>query len=138
MEDTLKNQGIFLQRHYSKQDIIEIDLIESAFSEVIMNIINNAKEALLSQKIENKWIKVTLENSSNNISISIEDNAGGIPENILQKIFDPYFTTKHQEQGVGLGLNISYKLVVEQLNGKLNVKYTQYGANFFLELPRHN
>ncbi len=98
----------------------------------------NAKDALLAQQIKDKWIKFSLENNKESIILSIEDNAGGIPENIITKIFDPYFTTKHSGKGIGLGLNTSYKIVVEKLGGKLSAKNTENGAKFFIELPKEN
>ena len=72
---------------------------------------------------------------NNNAIITIEDNGGGIPEDIISKIYDPYFTTKHQSQGTGLGLHMSYKIITESMNGKLYVKNTDVGAKFYIELP---
>ena len=67
--------------------------------------------------------------------ISIEDNAGGIDKNIINKIFDIYFTTKHQSQGTGLGLYISYEIIQKYFNGKLYVENSDSGAKFIIELP---
>jgi len=67
--------------------------------------------------------------------ITIEDNAGGVPENIISKIFEPYFTTKHQTQGTGLGLHMSYKIITESFNGRFYVENTKNGAKFFIEIP---
>lgn len=69
------------------------------------------------------------------VILTIEDNAGGIDNNLLNKIFDPYFTTKHSSQGTGLGLYMSYKIIVESLHGKLNVINTNKGAKFIIEIP---
>lgn len=66
--------------------------------------------------------------------ITIEDNAGGVPKNILPKIFEPYFTTKHESQGTGLGLHMSYKIINESIEGNLFVKNTQNGALFTIEI----
>ncbi|MEA3497606.1 MAG: HAMP domain-containing sensor histidine kinase, partial [Campylobacterota bacterium] len=69
------------------------------------------------------------------VQITIEDNARGISEDIIDKVFDPYFTTKHQSQGTGIGLYMSSDIVSNTLKGKLYVKNTQKGAKFFIELP---
>lgn len=61
-------------------------------------------------------------------------NGGGIPEEILPRIFEPYFTTKHQTQGTGLGLYMSYNIVTESLNGSLYAQNTKNGAKFFIEI----
>lgn len=59
----------------------------------------------------------------------------GIPENIMPKIFDPYFTTKHQSQGIGLGIHMSYRIITESFHGKIYVRNTTNEAKFFIELP---
>ena len=80
--------------------------------------------------------------NSTNISIKIKDNAGGIPLNVLPKIFEPYFTTKHQSQGTGLGLHMTYNLIVDGMNGTIEVNNNSYvykgdkyiGAEFIINL----
>lgn len=57
------------------------------------------------------------------------------PRTLLEKIFEPYFTTKHKSQGTGLGLHMSYKIITETFNGQLYVKNTKNGAQFFIEIP---
>ena len=100
-----------------------------------INIINNAKDALLNNQNHNPWIKISCHKTTQNVIISIEDNGGGIPESIITKIFEPYFTTKHQSHGTGLGLHMSYRIVTESLSGTLHVKNSEYGALFTIELP---
>lgn len=67
--------------------------------------------------------------------ITLEDNAGGIPESIIDKIFNPYFTTKHQYKGTGIGLYSAYDVIVNKLKGKLKVENTKGGAKFYIEIP---
>jgi PAS domain S-box-containing protein len=118
------------------QHQIHITTVSGELPQVIINIINNAKDALLEKKIPNPWVKLELLEESERVRLTIEDNAGGIPENIIGKIFEPYFTTKHQSLGTGLGLHMSYKIITESLKGKLNVRNTQNGAKFCIELPK--
>lgn len=101
---------------------------------VLINILNNAKDVLIKNKVVNPWVKIDLIQNEKKAIITIEDNAGGIPENILPHIFDPYFTTKHQSQGTGLGLYMSYKIVTDNLSGSLYAKNGEFGAKFFIVL----
>ena len=79
----------------------------------------------------------------NNLTIEFKDNAGGIDEEIISKVFEPYFTTKHKSQGTGLGLNMTYRLIVESMKGSISVsndtykkkKKTYTGAQFIITIP---
>jgi len=114
---------------------IRISLIVGELSQVIINIINNAKDILLENKIKKPFIEIDLIIDTNRAIITIEDNGGGIPDDILPKIFDKYFTTKDSDTGTGLGLHMSYKIIEESLHGKLYATNTKNGAKFFIELP---
>ena len=85
--------------------------------------------------IKDGWVKIELELTSKDVIITIEDNANGVPEEILHKIFDPYYTTKHQSQGTGLGLHMSKDIIENHLKGKLIVRNTTNGVKFFIRLP---
>ena len=115
---------------------ISLMLIEGELEQVIINILNNAKDALLSNKIANPWVLIVLSETEEVASIRIEDNAGGIPQDIIDKVFEAYFTTKHESQGTGLGLHMSYNIVTQSLGGKLIVKNIDKGAQFLIELPK--
>lgn len=104
--------------------------------QVIVTILNNAKDALVSHKQEGRRVKVALEERNDLYSIAIEDNAGGIPEAYLEKIFEPYFTTKHKSQGTGLGLYIAKMLMQDGLGGDLVVSNTPQGASFEILMPK--
>ena len=122
---------------------IELRTLENELKQVLLNIINNAKDALLDKNEEKRFIFIEVKKVQELINISIKDNAGGIPSEIIEKIFDPYFTTKHQSQGTGIGLYMSLEIIEKHLNGKINVsnekftydkqKYT--GANFSIFIP---
>ena len=132
---TLNTNHIKLINNIDYSNPVKMTLIVGELSQVIINIINNAKDIISERFIENPWIKIDLKKLDDKVTITIEDNGGGIPKDILPKIFDPYFTTKHQSQGTGLGLHISYKIVVESLKGKLYANNTENGAKFYIELP---
>lgn len=108
------------------------------FKQVIMNLLINAKDAILLKK-ENIhdfeghiYIDLTLE--QNQIIIKVEDNGGGIPEKIIDKIFDPYFTTKGEHSGTGIGLYMSKTIIENKMNGKLNASNTEKGALFTIQV----
>ncbi len=103
---------------------------KTEFSQVVLNIINNAIDVLKERNIENKKIFIRI----NGKKIEIEDNAGGIPQNIKDKIFEPYFTTKFQSQGTGIGLYMSRVIITQHFNGKLYAYNSKNGAVFVIEV----
>ena len=132
---TLQNHHIKLIVDINSIDPVKINIVSGELEQVIINVINNAKDILLERFIENPFVKISLKKYNNVISIMIEDNGGGIDKAIIGKIFEPYFTTKHQSEGTGLGLHMSYKIVKESLKGNIYVENTNNGAKFFIEIP---
>jgi signal transduction histidine kinase len=107
---------------------------QNTFAQVIINILNNAKDALVSNRIENKIINIKYGTNELGVNyITIEDNANGIPSDILPKIFEPYFTTKFQNQGTGIGLYMSKMIIENQMGGKLEATNSIIGAIFKIE-----
>ncbi len=108
-----------------------------------MNIFNNAKYAYEQNEIETKLFFIFVKKKETDIEIIFRDNAGGINKDILERIFEPYFTTKHKTIGTGLGLHMTYKLIVEGMNGQINSNNVQYnynkkqqiGAEFIIKIP---
>lgn len=142
------NQTLLVLKHNFRHNKIKItkEIIDSKlfifgdtqkFSLVLLNIISNSKDFLLLNKKEElkKWIKIKVYKNENYICIEIEDNAGGIKEEDLEKVFDIYFTTKHQSQGTGLGLYISYEIIKKYFKGDIKVKNTKFGALFTIKIP---
>jgi len=129
-------QSLNIKLIYTKKynDDILLNMNEGELTQVLINIINNAKEAIQSKNIKDGKIYLSLNKINDNIIIEIEDNAKGIPSDIIGKIFEPYFTTKHNLKGTGLGLSTSHKIITKNLNGQLSVKNTALGAKFTIKL----
>ncbi|MGE4455653.1 MAG: PAS domain S-box protein [Arcobacteraceae bacterium] len=112
---------------------------DNMLSQVVLNLLSNAKDALVHNNIDEKHVMISLSMNNNNIKIEVKDNGGGIKEDIQEKIFDPYFTTKHQHQGTGLGLYMSNQIVQNHFNGQITVQNitTEFGtgACFVIEFP---
>ena len=104
--------------------------------QVLLNIINNAKDALMLIDKKNKYINIKIEEKNDKIIICIADNAGGIKEEIKDKIFDPYFSTKDEKNGTGLGLYMSKMIVEKKFNGKIDVINSNEGTIFKIFLKR--
>jgi PAS domain S-box-containing protein len=104
------------------------------YAQVLLNIFINAKDALTERNIRLPRIKITV-GTENGISVvTIADNAGGIPEEIAGKIFDPYFTTKGPQQGTGVGLFMSKTIIENNMGGRLSARNTDEGAEFRIEV----
>ncbi len=108
------------------------------FGQVIINLIANAKDAILEKNISNGIIEVSSRIESDNVIIELKDNAEGIDESILDKIFNPYFSTKLETKGTGLGLYMSKLIIEEHMHGKISVKNLKEGACFRIELRLDN
>lgn len=99
-------------------------------TQVVIDILDNAKDAILLRSIQKPWIKLVMSLNNAEVLISIEDNAGGINKEIITEVFEPYSSSKHKFIGVGLGLNKCYRIINELLDGKLNVINSENGAKF--------
>jgi PAS domain S-box-containing protein len=108
---------------------------KNEFAQVILNILANATDALMNKPVDDRSIMVDITSEVDFVKISICDNAGGIPEDIIDKIFDPYFTTKHKAQGTGLGLYMSKMIIERNMNGRICAYNTQNGACFEILVP---
>ena len=104
------------------------------YSQVILNILVNAKDAILERRVANPRIAVRLFREEGRSVLTITDNAGGIPADIMDRIFDPYFTTKGPDRGTGIGLFMSKTIIEKNMNGKLTVRNTDDGAQFRIEV----
>lgn len=128
MKSSLDSDNIEMLYEYNDKQMIK--LYENETIQVVLNILKNAQDNFKEKKIENPQIKITTKENG----ISICDNGGGIPEDILPKIFDPYYSTKDEKNGTGLGLYMSKTIVEEHHNGKLQVSNRDDGVCFTIEL----
>ncbi|AXX90542.1 ABC transporter substrate-binding protein [Arcobacter suis] len=140
IESSIKKDSINIILNLEKN--IKINGYPNELIQCLINIFNNSKDALEEIKQENPLIFISTVLQNNTIFISIKDNAGGIPQNIITKIYDPYFTTKHKSQGTGLGLHMTYKLIDEGMHGKIEAQNVEFeyenkiyrGAEFIISL----
>ncbi|MDD2790423.1 MAG: HAMP domain-containing sensor histidine kinase [Sulfurimonas sp.] len=113
-----------------------IEAFESEFMQVIISIISNAIDVFEQRAIEYKKLSIDIFEDTHNIFVSIEDNAQGIEQSNLDKIFDPYFTTKHKTGGTGMGLYISKMIMNSSFGGDILVKNSSKGAKFILKISK--
>jgi len=118
-------------------DIQEDNIINgysSEFSHAILNIISNAKDVLVSRKIENPEIKISIKVGKQYTVIKILDNAGGVKLKDIDTIFEPYFTTKHAKQGTGIGLYMTKMIIENNMQGFVRVENIKKGALFTIKV----
>ena len=135
VSSTLKNYDIRLEINIDEKIVLKTYLNE--YEQVLLNIINNAKDVLIEKKIENPYIKIRAQEEVNHIILTIEDNGGGVLVEPKGKIFEPYFTTKENSNGTGIGLYMSKIIVDKNMKGKLRVKNTKDGAKFAIIIPKN-
>ncbi len=133
VDSALVNNNIKLNKDIN--DPIEVFGFPNEFSQVLLNIINNAKDALIESKVENKEISISLKKEDKFAYITVLDNAGGIPSLIIDKIYDPYFTTKEEGKGTGIGLYMSKTIIEENMQGTLSTENVDNGAMFIIKIP---
>jgi len=108
----------------------ELMMHDNELMQVVLNILNNAKENFNDKKIDQRVIEIEIQNRS----LSICDNGGGIPTEVLPKIFDPYFSTKHEKNGTGLGLYMSKIIVEDHHNGSIICENLNDGCCFTITI----
>lgn len=144
LSDVITSSISLLEKQFLKADInlffedncqkIVLKTFKSELIQALINIVANAKEAFDDEQ-KGKFVKVSCSSNSDDVCITIEDNAGGIDEEIIDKIFDLYFSTKKQKNGTGLGLYVSKIIICEHLHGNISVKNKDAGAVFEILLP---
>ena len=97
-------------------------------------MVNNAKDAFLRKRVEKPVVSIGVCTKEGKTFVTVADNAGGIPEEILDKVFEPYFTTKGPGQGTGIGLFMSKTIIEKNMNGRLSARNLKDGAEFRIEI----
>ncbi len=133
---SMQKEGIELE--YFQSDKIKLFGYPNELGQVILNIVNNAKEQLLEKNVADKKITIKVISDEKKVLIEISDTAGGIAEEIIEKVFEPYFSTKEGKNGTGLGLYIVKMIIEEHMGGDITVGNTEKGARFTIELNRGN
>jgi len=128
MEDSLKNQQIDVEILTSDDPVIYG--YPNEFAQVLLNILINAKDALTERRVEAPRVTIALGCEGGRAVVTVTDNAGGIAQEILGKVFDPYFTTKGPHQGTGVGLFMSKTIIEKNMGGQLTACNVADGAQF--------
>jgi PAS domain S-box-containing protein len=116
---------------------LQLDSYENEFEQVVVNILNNAIDAKIVKSNSEKFdarIEINIFKENDNIVISIFNNCGNIDEQIIERIFEPYFTTKFENQGTGIGLYMTKVIVEKNMNGKIQAKNLNDGVEFIIKL----
>jgi len=132
--DSLDSHDIKVE--FSLDSNYEFMMHENEFTQVILNIINNAKDQFLQNSIENPVININTYMQDEKLYIEIADSAGGIDKDSLDKIFDPYYSTKLEKNGTGLGLYMSKVIIKDYHNGDIYAKNSDNGAIFTIEIKK--
>jgi C4-dicarboxylate-specific signal transduction histidine kinase len=126
--------SVLKYHHISSSLYVDNDLVlrgsRSEFEQVILNIVSNAKDVLIQNRTKKGYIKIYSIVSLDKVSIIIDDNAGGIQVSPIEKVFEPYFSTKHQSKGTGIGLYMSKTIIESKFNAYLKVSNIKNGARF--------
>jgi signal transduction histidine kinase len=130
VEGNLREQGISVNVS-AGEEVLALGF-PNQFAQVVLNLLNNSRDALVERKVPNPTIWIEISNDGTSSLVTIKDNAGGIPADIMHRVFDPYFTTR--EEGTGIGLYMSRTIIEQNMSGRLTVRNEKEGAIFSLEL----
>lgn len=135
VSSSYRNNNIDLKINIA--ETIKMYSYESELKQIILSLISNSKDAFINHNEKNKRISISASFNEKNIILKIEDNAGGIPFDIHEKIFEPYFSTKYELNGTGLGLYMTQMLVEKSLSGSIYFETNKVGTVFIITLPFH-
>jgi len=133
LQASLKYHGIEFSFDISEK--MEVLGYPNEFAQALLNILSNAKDVLSERETINPFIRLYLKKGYKYILIVIEDNGGGIASEHMERIFEPYFTTKYAKQGTGIGLYMTKMIIENNMGGIITVKNTEIGALFTIKLP---
>jgi len=133
INSSLKQHNIKLEIIVQKNSLVEG--VKNEYSQVLINILTNAKDVLISRKIKNPKISIRILQKENNSIVHISDNAGGIKINPIEKVFEPFFT-HDKVNGTGIGLFMSKLIIENNMNGRLFVENDEKGSVFIITVPQ--
>jgi len=133
---SIKNKNIEIKKEFFYNETIKS--YPNELKQVALNLIKNAEDALVENDIQNPIIILGIFKDGEYIHLTVEDNAGGVPEKIIDNIFDPYFTTKEKRDGTGLGLYMSKIIIRDHCEGSIEVKNSKFGAIFNIRIPLYS
>jgi len=136
IEDSLSAKGIRVETIFKTE--AKFSVYKNELTQVVLNLLKNAEDALIEVEAKNPMIVISSYETSEDIVLEISDNAGGIPNDILDKLFDPYFSTKEKKDGTGLGLYMSKIIVEEHCQGLLEVTNNEKGACFRIKFNKES
>ncbi|MDH5561039.1 MAG: PAS domain S-box protein, partial [Deltaproteobacteria bacterium] len=134
MGSQLQASGVTVANNFDEN--LKLFGCQNMFEQVLINFLANSREAYLNYPADDKTISMTVSENQDEVRLMIEDKAGGIETNIIERIFDPYFTTKEKKSGTGNGLYMSKTIIENNFNGSVLVENTATGAKFTLILPK--
>jgi signal transduction histidine kinase len=132
VEPSMKYQNIFLR--LEAEENLSVTGYPNEYAQVLLNILSNARDAFVERNIAVPEIAIKAFGKKSKTVVTISDNAGGIPEEIMDKIFEPYFTTKALGKGTGVGLYMSKTIIEKHMEGKLSARNIPGGAEFRIEV----
>jgi|GEM_PF-2736977 len=130
----ISKNGISIKEEF--KDSVKVSVYKSELTQVILNLLKNAQDTLLEREIQAPTITLKTYETQNSVVLEVIDNGGGISSNISKKIFEPYFTTKKEQNGTGLGLYMSKMIIEDHLQGDIKATNTKDGTCFSIELPK--
>ncbi|OQX72549.1 MAG: PAS domain-containing sensor histidine kinase, partial [Campylobacteraceae bacterium 4484_4] len=133
LEKTLEKE--YIEVHRDIDETLQVEGVTNELSQVLINLLQNAKDAFKQRNVRERRIDIRIYRDGNEAVVEIGDNAGGIEPEVIERIFEPYFTTKHAAQGTGLGLFMSKMIVEKSFDGSVNVENRDGGARFSIRLP---
>ena len=142
IEETIKIFNFQAESNHIKIDTsLEENLILKGdigkFNQALIVILSNTKDAFQNKDIVEKRVSIEGKRNEDSVTITIQDNAGGISEEIIDKIFEPYFTTKFKDKGTGIGLSMTCN-IIKKMNGTIRAKNNDNGALFIITLPKYS
>ncbi|MFP5223851.1 MAG: sensor histidine kinase [Acidobacteriota bacterium] len=133
MEASLAQAGISVERHLDQP--VTIRGYKGEFSQVVLNLLANARDAIRDTGMRHGDIRVSVTGQDGIARIQVADSGGGVPEENMTRIFEPYFTTKPQDKGTGLGLYMSKRIIEDHMQGRLTIFNDDSGAVFTISVP---